>query len=458
MAPLRRQLLAKERGRPNTTKLQLCGFFFVSTAVLYISSVSKSLSPLQKLIQPLQSTFQEITLQAAAPSILEHVPASNQTGLLHSLNNGTILESGLVGDEERIGIDGVRLESGRDFQANALNVSFACNFTLSPGGEACFSFQVEVLGPTNKCLFPYLRLRLTGAALVHVALQRTRELDPFQWEGCVMMPVPGTYYVDANLIHCLLDPFKPNMTPASLKLEAGSPVRPDFAATQFTPYSFSVAPFNRTPLLPSPSSSMITTAYSNYSWVFAPLCRNTLYRVARHCGKRKAGKFLSTKFQMNEWLRANAVVSFKKPRVRYRYDGYMWLPVNPRTGSIDYAAEHFGYQYTPPPSFLTTDDDDDDDAAGRLRKNQTILFVGSSHVRYLMNQVSQIYYNLTYGLDGCTEEHTPPPDLSNNVSRFHLGETTFFKLNLFIVNTCFISPGVHILMQLKFTSPINGRN
>jgi hypothetical protein len=52
-------------------------------------------------------------------------------------------------------------------------------------------------------------------------------------------------------------------------------------------------------------------------------------------------------------------------------------------------------------------------------QNQTILFIGASHVRYLKNQVSQIYYNITNGFDGCQEEHTVPPDLGNNQTRFN---------------------------------------
>jgi hypothetical protein len=48
------------------------------------------------------------------------------------------------------------------------------------------------------------------------------------------------------------------------------------------------------------------------------------------------------------------------------------------------------------------------------------FYFSRSHVRYLKNQVSQIYYNLTYGRDGCAEKHVEPPDLlGNNFSRFH---------------------------------------
>jgi hypothetical protein len=70
-------------------------------------------------------------------------------------------------------------------------------------------------------------------------------------------------------------------------------------------------------------------------------------------------------------------------------------------GAIDYTAEHFGYDYTPTPSFLQ------ESKSGR--HDQTILFIGASHSGYLVNQVSQIFYNLTYGHDGCIEKHEQLP-------------------------------------------------
>jgi len=96
----------------------------------------------------------------------------------------------------------------------------------------------------------------------------------------------------------------------------------------------------------------------------------------------------------------------------------MWLPIDRSTGAIDYTAEHFGYDYTPIPSFLQ-----------ERRNDQTILFVGASHSRYLANQVSQIYYNLTYGHDGCVEKHEQPSMIlggrNKNVARFGIAKLKF---------------------------------
>ena len=135
-------------------------------------------------------------------------------------------------------------------------------------------------------------------------------------------------------------------------------------------------------------------AYPQQAWVFTPLCGGDNYAVSAKCGEMQSARFLATKFQLSEWLENNNYTRYRESKVmRDRHDDYRWLPVDPSMGAIDYTAEHFGIMYTPTPSFLH------DSKSGR--HDQTIMFVGASHSRYLANQVSQIYYNLTYGHDGC---------------------------------------------------------
>ena len=104
---------------------------------------------------------------------------------------------------------------------------------------------------------------------------------------------------------------------------------------------------------------------------------------------------------MPEWLKHNSYTSFNESKLHRRFDDYMWLPVDRSTGAIDYTAEHFCYDYTPTPSFWQ------ESKSGR--HDQTIMFIGASHSGYFANQVSQNYYNLTYGHDGCVEKHEQPP-------------------------------------------------
>ena len=226
--------------------------------------------------------------------------------------------------------------------------------------------------------------------------------------------MPGTYYIDAILIHCRKNNNWKRVTRIRKFIEAsGQPVKPDLSV-MFTPYEVVMPPFIRNAsFLRQPAKS----AYPYHAWVFAPLCPDSDYRVAESCTITKTPQFLPTKFQVEEWLQIHNYSSFFCPEVRQRFDNYMWLPVNPTNGSIDFDAEHFGHNYTPMPSFLQQ--------SKSGRHNQTILFVGASHVRYLANQLSQIYYNLTYGHDGCIEEHVQPPDLGNNYSRFHHNYLSF---------------------------------
>lgn len=133
---------------------------------------------------------------------------------------------------------------------------------------------------------------------------------------------------------------------------------------------------------------------------------------SEQCSKGVSSSFIPTKIQMPEFLKMNKVKSFKGQRMIRRFDNYMWLPVNPSTGAVlDYDAEHFGVEYTPMPKFL--------EWSKSGVQNQTVLFTGASHNRYIFNQVSKIYYNLTYGVDGCREELTIPPSLDNSQTRFN---------------------------------------
>jgi hypothetical protein len=213
-----------------------------------------------------------------------------------------------------------------------------------------------------------------------------------------------------------MHPYGEHITGRLLKKKIGLPVEPDFNVS-FTPHKFQLPPFLRNNVTTHKPHQI--NAYPQYAWVFAPLCGGDMYTVSAKCGETKSGRFLSTKFQTSGWLKQNSYGHFKQPKLNRRFDDYMWLPVNPSTGVIEYTAEHFGYNYTPTPSFLR------ESKSGR--HNQTILFVGASHSRYLANQVSQIYYNLTYGHDGCVEKHAQPPMmiLGSNVSRFGSAKLNF---------------------------------
>jgi hypothetical protein len=56
------------------------------------------------------------------------------------------------------------------------------------------------------------------------------------------LPMPGPYYVDANLIHCRVHPYGEQIPESLLKNKFGLPVEPDLNV-RFTPHKFQLPPF-----------------------------------------------------------------------------------------------------------------------------------------------------------------------------------------------------------------------
>jgi hypothetical protein len=308
------------------------------------------------------------------------------------------------------------LQYSKDLQANKEQVEFYGNLTVTAIGEVCFAFALVAHKTPAACPFPSIRLRLSGAALVNVRLRRRPRRDEdasttTRLDGCSLLPVSGTYHVDANLVHCLMNV---NFQGRSRKFKSlsGKPVQPDLDVT-FTPHRFVMPPFLRTnTTLRFRNQPAAVNAFSHHAWVFAPPCPDSrIYTISEHCTKLKSAPFIPTTFQLESWRQRQNYSSFVSPEFHRRFDDFMWLPVDSRNGSIDFPTDHLSHEYTPIPSAFQH-------SAKNGNYNKTILFVGASHMRFLGNQVSQIYYNITFGHDGCVNEHEPPPDLGNNQTRF----------------------------------------
>ena len=321
------------------------------------------------------------------------------------------------------------LQYGTQLQANADKVEFNANISISATGKACFTFVVRQSVGGGVCPHPYIRLRLSGAALVHVPLRNratgsTSAPGDIQLAGCALLPVPGPYYVDANLLHCrmaadgILD-----TNSRQFKKRVGKSVMPDLSM-QIFPHMFEMSPFHREAMpLCHPSRNAL---YAHHAWVFAPICGEDGYTVSKNCTKLHSPMYIPTKFQLDKWLANNHFDNFRSQNVSQRFDNYMWLPVNLTNGVIDYTAEHFGYTYSPKPLFLqqqSLDDPNIADDEDQNRHNKAVLFLGDSHGRSLYNQVSEIYHDLTNrDSDGCSKFYRyRPTGLYKNVTRFRYG-------------------------------------
>ncbi|KAI2489177.1 hypothetical protein MHU86_25415 [Fragilaria crotonensis] len=320
------------------------------------------------------------------------------------------------------------LQYGTQLQANADKVEFHANFSISATGKACFNFVVHQSESGGGCPHPYIRLRLTGAALVHVPLKKQATDNAsapgdIHLAGCALLPVPGPYYVDANLLHCRMTVDGiPDWNLRQFKKRVGRSVMPDLTM-KIIPHRFEMPPFHREAMpLREPSRNAI---YSNHAWVFAPICGDDGYTVSENCTKLHSPTFIPTKFQVDEWLVNNHFDNFRSENVSQRFDNYMWLPVNPTNGVVDYTAEHFGFTYSPKPLFLqqqqpSLEDAYDADGGDQNEHNKAVMFLGDSHGRSLHNQVSEIYHDLTNRRsDGCSRFYRyRPAGLYKNLTRF----------------------------------------
>ena len=233
---------------------------------------------------------------------------------------------------------------------------------------------------------------------MHVPLVRNRtdstSRDKITITGCALLPVPGTYYVDANLVHCRINADGiASWDAEGLKRRAGVPVMPNFNVP-FVPHKFVMPPFVRTGSIAAVGPSL---RYAKRAWVWAPPCRNDGYTLSANCTQQRRPKFLSTKFQTMEWLGMShfkdpSLEDFIIPRVHIRIDNYMWLPVDPMNGAVDYTAEHFDYESSPMPHFLRQSISD-----GRYNKTVCLLvpvMLGTCRCIYLeftsMKQVAMM--------------------------------------------------------------------
>ena len=279
----------------------------------------------------------------------------------------------------------------KHLQANQGQIEFNANVTLTAIGEICFEFGLvpNTSVSAQTCPFPSIRLRLSGAALVNVRLRQRRWDDATQWlDGCSLLPVPGTYYVDANLIHCHMNVNFMGEN-RNFRRMSGTPVYPDLNVI-VTPHTVEMPPLYRTNSSILLSHQSPINAYSHHAWVFAPLCPNSTHTISERCSRLKSPPFMTTTFQLDEWLQHQNYTNFYVPEFHKRWDDYMWLPVHPSNGSIDFPTEPMSHEYTPIPSFLSPEQQQQQQRGDKY--NQSILFVGDSHARYLKNQVSQIKY------------------------------------------------------------------
>jgi hypothetical protein len=256
------------------------------------------------------------------------------------------------------------LAYGQSLQANILNLTFNTTLTLHGSGLICS--KMWLLFSKVDCPHPYIRVRLSGSALLSVML--SFDNDGRMLHGCEYLPVPGKYYFDANLVHCHvpydLDNFTNN---TAFRILIKTPVLPDLSRP-FLPFSFYIGNFsNVRPSFPPHISA----------WVYAPESHNHLSVAGL-----PYGKYISTKFQLDGW--ENNTHGFFSEFTHKRFDGYKWTQVQFESGVIDHS--------------LVVDKEINE----KLKfSNYSLLFWGASHIRYLRNFFQDRYLNDSSDKDSC---------------------------------------------------------
>ena len=308
------------------------------------------------------------------------------------------------------------LKSGIDMYANRENVSYWAELQHYPTrARVCLEFTVQ--NRLDRCPKPYLQVRLTGAAILRIRIkpysktnQQQQQEHVTRLSGCAYLPVPGKYYVDANLVTCTVDE-KSALRLSATALAKKCVVLPDTQAAlqnqpighnAIQPYSFRQEPFERPP---NDDSENIPTTW----WIYAPTCRPypendrlAVYDRSENCTAAAGDPpFVPTKYQLDELLPYYGWNGWSDPTEFFRFDQYLWMRVYPTTGRVEYRPRTYGTPvYMPqPPSYLLN-------PHGRRFDGQ-ICFVGDSHARYLYHETRVVINNLTkykYFVDGCVHD------------------------------------------------------
>ena len=280
------------------------------------------------------------------------------------------------------------------FWGNQANLTFDTAVTLSNKGLFCL--RANVHAPKTTCPFPDVRARASGVAIVNIPLEEVaihvngwRNASTTKLEGCVWLPVVGTYYLDMNLVHCSINSMtKGNIDAQDLK--GRCPIQPVVRPVQ--EFTFRLDRIERS----HQDMELMLDNPRPYvgAWVLAPVCRGSLHRVGKDCTAQSGRKplMLRTMFQHDTFLQQGGYRSFHDKRLVQRLQDYVFLPTHVVTGEPDYSdGRHATRYYAPPPR----PDLSPDTLADK------VCILGDSHARYLYAQLVAILEGTTANTTGC---------------------------------------------------------
>ena len=326
------------------------------------------------------------------------------------------------------------------FWDNDLGIVFQTDVTMD-AELARLSVAVTFQHGQERCPFPYFRVRLTGAAVVHVplALSTTTNTNTntgpnahneSSWSsssspssspsstptsttlsGSAWIPTPGQYFLEVMMLHCTMDSFNYSMTPADIKaLVPPQPViHPNLTLTD---YSFTVPPFQRTPKAIQQWIAEFPALgpFPFGAWIFLPRCQQRFATndtvSEKHCVTTPT--MIRTKVQVDEYRQYLGIhpkkVWYMDPLVQERFDNYVFLPVNRANGAVDTDTDYTTRTRVPSPDKIPL-------RPGppiQFNESHKMCFVGDSFFRYMHYEAIQILQNTTLGTDACdnSEFHT----------------------------------------------------
>ena len=211
---------AKEIGGSNET-----GHFGTDTNTTTATPIENDNQSIDNDTVPAKTVAQTATPRTTSPSLTSK---QNDEQIITNQQK----DQAKVGDKSVL-LSSPRLKAGVHFQA-AVGVDFAANATVSVDGEICL--DVDILNGT--CPIPHIRARLVGSSLVHIHVARSSET---KLNGCATIPIPGLYFLDAMLVHCVMDAQRP-MPFRQLRYKC--PMQQDDDASKaYVPFNFTLPQF-----------------------------------------------------------------------------------------------------------------------------------------------------------------------------------------------------------------------
>lgn len=356
-----------------------------STRTTNVPTVTTIATPISK--PTMSAATSPPPLLSVAPMVAVRTAISESTNITVSsaFVSTPITTISAAAANETMKVDYFELDSEEWFWGNSANYTFTTHVRIS---KTTAQICLDVLMQQPACPYPYIRARVSGDAIVNVPMRLTANAiaSSIVTSGCALLPMAGKYYLDMNILHCTMNPAE--MGTPHLNLRTKCPLH--VWKRDVKNFTFHIPPFVRDDasvytILPEDRKNI----FPYRAWIYAPRCAGKdMLAIGPYCTAATEAPIARTPYQDELRLptfNVQADIVFRD---------YVFLPVDQRTGQVDYNAFHWVPLYAPSLPGLNASTNSD-----------IICFLGDSHARYLSYIAKMIFYNQTRGQFGCNNKN-----------------------------------------------------